>query len=204
LGRYCAHSGRPGIIVAAYAAELFGHWWFEGIPWMKEVLPLLSEEPGMALVTVGEYLEMCPPEEPISLPGGSWGGGNDAPAWRNRDTEWMWPLLHEADRCMEDLVARYPDATGERLEVLKQAARELLLLQGSDWPFMVTQGEGGAEYARGRFQEHRESFERLAKLAEKGSLDGKDRAFLQECQHVDNPFLNMDYRVFADREERVR
>ncbi|MCK4331544.1 MAG: 1,4-alpha-glucan branching protein, partial [Dehalococcoidia bacterium] len=30
-------SGKFGIIAAAYDTELFGHWWFEGIDWLKQV-----------------------------------------------------------------------------------------------------------------------------------------------------------------------
>jgi 1,4-alpha-glucan branching enzyme len=111
----------------------------------------------------------------------------------------MWPLIHEAERRMEGLVARFPDAQGEQLEVLKQAARELLLLESSDWPFLIDTRQA-AEYATHRFQGHLARFNRLALLAEKEALDEEDRAFLQECQRLDNPFLNIDYRLFAARE----
>jgi len=32
-----------GIIVCAYDTELFGHWWYEGIQFMKELLKLSSD-----------------------------------------------------------------------------------------------------------------------------------------------------------------
>jgi len=198
LHSYYERSGRPGIIVAAYDTELFGHWWFEGISWMKEVLRHLSRDPEVALATAGSYLEEHPPEEAIILPEGSWGKGGDHSTWLNPQTEWMWPLIHEAERRMELLVARFPDAEGDRLEVLKQVARELLLLQSSDWPFLVDTGQA-VTYATERFQGHLARFNRLALLAEQEVLE-EDRAYLQECQHLDNPFLNMDYRVFAARE----
>jgi len=199
LRGYYERSGRPGIIVAAYDTELFGHWWFEGISWMKEVLLQLTRDPEVAVTTAGGYLGEYPPEEAIILPEGSWGKAGDHSTWLNPETEWMWPLVHEAERRMEGLVARFPDAAGERLEVLKQAARELLLLQSSDWPFLVDTGQAVA-YATDRFQGHLARFNRLAILAEKEPLDDDDRVYLQECQHLDNPFLNMDYRVFAARE----
>ena len=62
----------------------------------------------------------------------------------------MWPVIHEAERRMEELVAAYPNATGIQKEVLNQAARELLLLESSDWPFLVTTGQA-KEYAIERF-----------------------------------------------------
>jgi 1,4-alpha-glucan branching enzyme len=196
---YWTRSGRPGIVVAAYDTELFGHWWFEGISWLKEVLLRISRDPDLAVITAGEYLEQYPPEEAIVLPEGSWGKGGDHSTWMNPETAWMWPLIHEAERRMERLVARFPDADGERLEVLKQAARELLLLESSDWPFLIDTGQAVA-YATDRFQGHLARFNRLCLLAERPSLDGADRDYLQECQRLDNPFMNLDYRVFAARE----
>ncbi|MGC8874909.1 MAG: glycoside hydrolase family 57 protein [Chloroflexia bacterium] len=196
---YWTRSGRPGIVVAAYDTELFGHWWFEGISWLKEVLLRLSRDDQVELMTAGEYLEQFPPEEAIVLPEGSWGKGGDHSTWMNPATEWMWPLIHEAEQRMEYLVGRFPDSDGERLEVLKQAARELLLLESSDWPFLIDTGQAVA-YATDRFQGHLARFNRLCVLAEKPSLDDADRAYLQECQRLDNPFFNLDYRVFAARE----
>lgn len=188
----------PGIIVAAYDTELFGHWWFEGVVWLKEALLRLSRDPGMTLTTAGAYLQEYPPEESIAVPEGSWGQGGGHATWQNPATDWMWSLVHEAERRMERLVRRYPDAEGDRLEVLKQLARELLLLQSSDWFFLV--GTQQAEqYAGERFQEHLARFNRLALLVEKERLDQEERLSLQEYCHLDNAFLNMDYRVFAAR-----
>jgi 1,4-alpha-glucan branching enzyme len=192
--------GEPGIVVAAYDTELFGHWWFEGIPWMKEVLTRLGESEEISLTTTGEYLEAYPPEETIALPEGSWGQGGGHSTWLNATTEWMWPLVHGAERRMERLVARYPDTEGDRLAILKQLARELLLLQSSDWPFLLNTGQA-AEYATARFQEHLARFNRLALLVDRDSLSEDERTFLQECQRLDNPFFNIDYRAFMARGE---
>ena len=37
-----AHGGAQGFIASAYDTELFGHWWFEGVTWLKEVLTRLA------------------------------------------------------------------------------------------------------------------------------------------------------------------
>ena len=52
--------------------------------------------------------------------------------------------------------------------VLAQAARELLLLQSSDWQFLITTDAGRA-YAIRRFSEHAERFDHLADVAGSGS-----------------------------------
>jgi len=198
LRGYHERTGRTGIIVAAYDAGLFGHWWFEGSAWLRDVLSRLSRDPEVQLTTADEYLALYPPEEAAEVRESSWGQGGDHRTWFNPATAWMWPLMHEAERRMEDLVARVPDATGEQLEVLKQAAREVLLLQSSDWPLFITTQQS-PDYAADRFRGHLARFNRLADLAVREALDPEDQLFLQECQHQDNLFLNIDYRVFGAR-----
>jgi 1,4-alpha-glucan branching enzyme len=113
----------------------------------------------------------------------------------------MWPLIHAAEDRMEALVAQFPAASGQRAEVLAQTARELLLLQASDWPFLISTGQA-AEYATGRFQQHLARFNRLAMAAHLDELDGESEQFLRSCQRADNPFKQIDYRAFAAREGR--
>ena len=96
---------------------------------------------------------------------------------------------------MEALAAQYPDAKGDTRDVLNQAARELLLLQSSDWPFLVTTGQA-REYAIRRFTHHVERFEALAASLEVGA---PDKALADELWEVDKIFPNIDYRWFASR-----
>ena len=51
------------------------------------------------------------------------------------------------------------------MRILNQALRELLLLQASDWPFLITRNQA-ADYAELRFKEHHEYFLRLITLFE--------------------------------------
>jgi hypothetical protein len=98
---------------------------------------------------------------------------------------------------MEKLVERFPDAGGTMADVLNQAARELLLLESSDWPFLVTTGQA-KDYATQRFTEHVERFEKLADAAESiGANGGETPAWLDELRYRDNPFPTIDYRAFG-------
>ncbi len=196
LKRHLEQAGRPGIVVAAYDTALFGHWWFEGIAWLKEVLARLGDDPDVRLVTADEHLQLAPPTEEIALPASSWGWGGVHAPWQNPATEEVWSLLGEAEGRMETLVARFPDANGHRLEVLKQAAREILLLQSSEWPAWLSDPQT-VSYAAERFHGHLERFNHLALLAEHETLSEQEQLFLQECQRLDNPFLYIDYRTFA-------
>lgn len=203
LAKYHDATGEFGIISSAYDTELFGHWWFEGVDWLKEVLRQLAGSDSVELATASEIIEKHSPDRVLVLPESSWGAGGSHFTWLNVDTQWMWPLIHGAERRMEATVATNPSATGELLEVLNQAARELLLLQSSDWPFLVTTGQA-KEYASQRFTEHLERFEQLVEIAERDMpLDDQGRKFLASLSERDNPFPTVDYRVFAERQGRA-
>jgi 1,4-alpha-glucan branching enzyme len=199
LLEYYREHGKPGIVVSAYDTELFGHWWFEGILWLREVLRHLANHPEVGVATANEYLELCPPDEVLTLPESSWGAGGNHWTWMNPDTEWIWPLIHNAETRMEQIVDRYPSADGKMLELLNQLARELLLLTSSDWPFLISTGQA-RDYATGRFQQHLARFNHLAMLADSGRITGEAERFLQTAEDLDNPFPNIDYHTFARRE----
>jgi 1,4-alpha-glucan branching enzyme len=85
--------------------------------------------------------------------------------------------------------------------VFEQAARELLLLESSDWPFLISTGQA-KEYATSRFQGHLARFNHLAYIASAGKVKEEDRTFLDLLAQVDNPFPHIDYLAFAKREGR--
>lgn len=196
LNEFYVQNNKLGIIVAAYDTELFGHWWFEGISWIKEVLRHLAASDTVELTTASEFTEQHPPEDVLSLKEGSWGQAGTHFTWRNADTEWLWPLIHEAESKMEGLATRYPTATRNMTRILNQAARELLLLQSSDWPFLITTGQA-KEYASNRFQEHLRRFHELADIALAGKATKEDLKLCQDYYEMDNVFPDIDYRSFA-------
>jgi len=192
-------TGKFGIIAAAYDTELFGHWWFEGVDWLKQVLQRLSQSELVELTAASEFMSRHPPEDVLALPESSWGMGGGHFTWQNADTDWMWPLIHSAELRMEELVAKYPQSDGAIKEVLNQSARELILLQSSDWPFLVTTGQAAA-YARGRFLEHVNRFQQLADIAESGQVDEAAVTLCHQLWELDKVFPGIDYRSFAERE----
>lgn len=199
LNDFHSQNNSFGIIAAAYDTELFGHWWFEGIEWIKEVLRRLAASETVELTTASEFIEKHPPEDVLALKEGSWGQAGNHFTWLNADTEWMWPIVHAAELRMEELVAQHPNASASLAEILDQAARELLLLESSDWPFLITTGQA-REYASNRFQEHVSRFNRLADIASSGEVDEAASNLCQEFYELDNIFPDIDYRVFAARE----
>lgn len=181
-----------GIIASNYDTELFGHWWFEGVDWLKAVLRQLAASSVVDLVTAPGYIEQYPPEAMIDLPEGSWGSGGTHYTWDNPATEWMWEPIHNAERRMERLADHHRadwDNVPQRA-VLNQAARELLLLESSDWPFLVTTGQA-RQYAVQRFIQHNQRFDALARSVENGIPDEDAAALWWELDHV---FPDIDYR----------
>jgi 1,4-alpha-glucan branching enzyme len=203
---------RP-LVVSAYDTELFGHWWFEGVAWIGEVVRYLAADPTVELTTAGGFVEAHPPTHAVELPEGSWGVGGTHYTWWNDQTAWFWPEIHATEARLEALSAREladgaasepagraaSDATVERVAHLRQAAREALLLEASDWPFLVTTGQA-AEYATERFRGHRERFERLADELEASdpgtALPADAIEARRRLEAQDDPFPDLDPASF--------
>ncbi len=194
LREYNRKTGKFGLISSNYDTELFGHWWFEGVAWLGKVLRHLAANPEIQLVSATQFIEEHPPEEVLHIPESSWGAGGGHFTWDNGETHWMWQPIHEAEARMEALVAQYPSPTDSEKAVLNQLARELLLLEGSDWPFLVTTGQA-REYAIQRFSQHVERFNQLADKLESGNQD-QARDYAEELYELDKVFANIDYRWF--------
>jgi 1,4-alpha-glucan branching enzyme len=73
--------------------------------------------------------------------------------------------------------------------------RELLLLESSDWPFLVTTGQAG-DYAAERFRSHTQRFERSLELAANGTSD--DLVELRSLERTDNPFPDAKIERFRE------
>ncbi len=127
MREYRASSGRYGIVSAAYDTELFGHWWFEGVTWLQEVLRNLSRSDVVDLTGAAQFVREHPPRDVVTLPEGSWGQQGTHFTWQNADTESMWPLINGAQRRMEEIVARHGSPSGTIAAAMAQLARELLL-----------------------------------------------------------------------------
>lgn len=192
--RSAGHSPCPPVIVSPYDAELFGHWWFEGPQWIHEVLRQVATCDGeLALGTPGQYLSEHPVHQRATPSPSSWGHNGYGEHWLNASTAWMWRPLHAASARMAR-VAGGPERRGaEQQRALKQAARELLLAQASDWPFIITAGTT-EQYARRRFLDHLSRFHELAGDVERGQVD---LAKIEGLETMDDLFPEIDYRLFA-------
>ena len=180
--------GEKGIVVSPYDTELFGHWWFEGVKWLGRVLELMAER-GIITTTLSAFLDSYTGERyEVELPEGSWGANADHSTWWNEGTEWTWEHVYRAEERIVALASKYygMDRTTDR--ILEQLARELLILEASDWQFLITTGQA-KKYAERRVLTHSRDFHRLANELERYVKTGAfDVHLLEELEERDNPF----------------
>jgi len=186
---------RKPVIVAPYDAELFGHWWFEGPLWLDCLIRKIhGEQETIRLITLSEYLEEYPINQVVTPSGSSWGYNGFHETWLNGKNDWIYPHLHQGALVMAELAKNYPRAKGLKLRALKQAARELLVAQASDWAFMINTG-AMAEYGTRRTKTH---LWRLGQL--KNQIEGPtiDEGWLSLIENQNNIFPRIDYSAFCD------
>ncbi|MDY6989924.1 MAG: 1,4-alpha-glucan branching protein domain-containing protein [Thermodesulfobacteriota bacterium] len=186
---------RKPVVVAPYDAELFGHWWFEGPRWLDYLVRKISlQQKTLRLITLSEYLEQYPNHQ-VTVPcSSSWGDKGFHETWLNGKNDWIYPHLHQGARSMERLARHHPRARGVRLRALKQAARELLVAQASDWAFMINRGDM-SEYGTRRTKTH---LCRLGKLRDQIESRSIDEHWLSMIESQNNIFPQIDYRMFCE------
>jgi 1,4-alpha-glucan branching enzyme len=181
--------GRPGLVVAAYDTELFGHWWHEGPQWLEAVLRLLPEA-GVRVSTLRGATEAGHVGGRLALDSGSWGSGKD---WRVWDGEAVADLVSDNEDLRHRVAKVLGVATTARDTTRDQLARTTLLALASDWAFMVTK-DSAASYARDRHVRHHREARLLADLVERGDLASAD-ALARRLRSDDGPFGHLDARL---------
>jgi 1,4-alpha-glucan branching enzyme len=188
-----AHGGREdSVVVVPFDTELFGHWWFEGPDFLGDVYATLPQHTRVRAVTAGEHIDAHAARRGLRLAAGSWGKSGDYSMWMNDQVAWTWPIIWDLENALWDLAPRALERT-DLHDVLAQAARSVLLLQSSDWQFIISTGEV-EDYAIRRFNGHAdEARELLAAL--RGALNGNDPAgalvLAHELQQRDDVFRDI-------------
>jgi 1,4-alpha-glucan branching enzyme len=139
-----------GLVVCALDTELLGHWWYEGIEWLRAVVDECSAQ-GLPLVRLdeAEALRDPAPIKDADWEPSTWGEAGDLSTWSGPAVADIAFATRGAE--LRTLAAGH--------EAGPAALRELLALQSSDWAFMVSR-ELAAPYARERFAGHRRAHER--------------------------------------------
>jgi 1,4-alpha-glucan branching enzyme len=184
---------RKPIVVAPYDAELYGHWWFEGPKFIEHLFrKIAGTQDVFKTTTPWEYLREYPKNQMATPTASSWGDKGFNEVWLNGTNDWVYPHLHVMADRMVELANKYSEPDQSLFRALNQAARELLLAQSSDWPFIMNSGTM-VEYAVKRAKDHIYRFNKLYD----GIMNFRlDMNFLSQVEHRDNIFPHLDYRVY--------
>ena len=189
-----ARLGKKPLIVAPYDAELYGHWWYEGPQWLDFFIRKITYDSKLIKLTTGhEYLKENTRNQIVTPSFSSWGWKGYSEYWLEGSNDWVYRHMHEAAHRMHELANRYKDANGLVERALKQAARELLLAESSDWAFIMKTGTV-VGYAVRRTKEHISNFTRLYEGLQSNYVD---EGFLCSVEGRDNVFQEINYRVYA-------
>ena len=188
-----AMGGRRPVIVSPYDAELFGHWWYEGPDFINYLArKIYHDQKTIKMITPSEYIDIYPVTQ-VSTPSlSSWGYNGYSEVWLEGSNDWIYKHLHKAAERMIELAGRVPDAEGLLKRALNQAARELLLMQSSDWAFIMKTGTM-VEYAVKRTKSHIHRFNRLYEEVVENRIN---EGYLKELEWKDNLFPEIDYKIY--------
>lgn len=212
------NADHPPVLSSPFDAELLGHWWFEGPSWLEQVARIVAQDEfPIALTSGSAYLDRYPPDESLAIAEGSWGKNGTNEVWLNPETEWTWSHIYAAEekvraiategkwRCGGAQAARQSEpalgaCAGGR--IVKQMCRELLLMESSDWQFLITT-EAARDYAEKRFLTHLDQFRELEKaweeFTEKRSLSAENEEQLAAIEARDNIFPDVDPGLWVKR-----
>jgi 1,4-alpha-glucan branching enzyme len=186
---------RVPIIVSPYDAELFGHWWAEGMQWLESVLRLASRSNSeIKLTSCKEYLKQQKNHQ-VSIPSSStWGEHGYSSYWINEDNDWLYPFLHKMADEMEQLAIDFSSVSVLSLQkrALNQAFRSVLLAQASDWPFILKSGTT-IDYANKKIKDYLARFNYLHECIRNNRID---EHYLLALETMDNVFPDIDYRDY--------
>jgi 1,4-alpha-glucan branching enzyme len=132
--------GEPCVV--AVDTELLGHFWHEGVEWLRAVIAA-CERRGVPLLPLDEAVAGTGAQPaPDAPPPTSWGTGRDLRTWSGPAAGGLAWRQRAAELRMLAAGSRPP----------ARALRELLALQSSDWAFLIAHGTAGpypAERAAG-------------------------------------------------------
>ncbi len=179
------------IVVSAYDAELFGHWWFEGSWFLYHLFKEINKQDSFKTTTPMRYLKKDQTYQVLTPTPSSWGDGGYYRVWLNKENDWIYRHLHNMADSMQKLANRYKETKDPIKErILNQLLRELLLAQSSDWAFLITM-KSAKEYSIRRTKEHIYNFLELSKML-KSEVDIE---FLKLLEQKNSIFSWIDFRV---------
>jgi len=176
------------LLIAPFDAELFGHWWYEGPIFIENILKK-STKYSIRLTNLKEILMEKPKLQICDPSPSSWGQGGYHNYWLNDKNSWIVPEITKAGSMFVELSSKqFNDEFSIRL--LRQAGRELLLSESSDWSFILRAGTT-TELAKERIDRHLFRFWKLIEMLK--NISKNDLKFLEIIEEEDKifPYINI-------------
>lgn len=184
----------------AFEAELFGHWWFEGIDWLVEVIKAISQESSIEMDTPSSFIKTHKDFEIMQPEFSSWGENGYSDVWvDNESNAWLFRHVFQALSRMEEIAIRNPDQSSLKRRYLNQCARESLLLMASDWPIIV-HNKTSRSYALNRIFEHIDNVNEVYRNLCEGTVD---TSWLVNTERRNCIFSNIDYEMFNPTKDNI-
>lgn len=177
FAEHIASSGHESLLLA-FDAELFGHWWHEGLAFLDRAALHLTRL-GVALVRLEDLTGgALPVAEPAAS---TWGRGGFGADWLSPSTAHVWRALHRAHLDLVAVTRAHRDAAGLRGLALDHAIEATLFAQASDWLYMIGNRDH-ADYALARIHGHLEHAARMLAVAGGASFGRHDEVAAESAR----------------------
>ena len=165
--------------------------------WLKKIFEFIHNHDKIKVITISDYISKFKNNFSVIRMGeSSWGEGGHFQVWKNPEHGWVWPYINNSINQFEDILAHNPNPNEWERRILNQLARELLLMEGSDWPFLLYTKQA-KEYANQRFHHHHQRFNKLLWAAKE--IQDKRRISLEDLEQmedIDSCFKDINLNYF--------
>jgi 1,4-alpha-glucan branching enzyme len=188
----------PPISVWTNNIDDFGYRWYEGIRFLDALFREAAKRTDIQFILPGDYLSNCPVDSyQTMLPEfSSWGTNGYAETWLDSSNDWVYRHISRSINRMIELAERFPDEKGLNERALNQAAREILLIQASDWPKMISMNDN-ADFAK---QQIESSLRNFTAIFEALGSSYASPEWLTVLEETNNIFPSINYRVFRKKQ----
>ncbi|MDR2784360.1 MAG: DUF1957 domain-containing protein [Treponema sp.] len=182
------------ISLCAFEADNFGRFWHEGPVFLETLFREGANREGLQFMNPQEYLfkQDIQQIETVMPEFSSWGTNGYAEMWLDASNDWMYRHVIRSLNRMVELAERFPNDSGIKERALNQAAREILLVQASDWPKMLYNQEF-PDFARNQIEMGLRNFTTIYEALGSNYISTEWLTRLERRHCI---FPNINYRVF--------
>jgi len=187
-------NGQDPLFTLCFDAELFGHWWYEGLKWLETIITEQNSEcSSVSLISPKDFINNEYKNFQTLKPClSSWSEGGFAKIWLDGSNNWIYRHTHKAIERMVELAERFPNQQSLKKRFLDQAAREVLLSMAGDWPYMIF-NDTNSQFAKNQLISHLANFNVVYSNMCKNAVNTE---WLVKSESRDSIFPNIDYNIF--------